>query len=147
MHKDEAMDIAHNADNMSLEDLLAAYGKFNKIVTNTPIAVVSLDPEQDALVTTATEFADGDIVYPPNFTEGLHAAIGLSTEAAEILDAYKKDMFGKRKPLRPDNIREECGDILFYLTVLLRAYNIDLRDIIKDNVVKLANRYIEKLEV
>lgn len=134
MHKDEAMDIAHDAANMSLEELLEAYGKFNKIVTNTPITIFSDQPP-------------GNVRYTVDFTEGLHGAIGLVTEATEILDAYKKDMFGKRRPLRPENIKEECGDILFYLTVVMRAYDISLKDIIKDNVVKLANRYIEKFEV
>lgn len=138
MHKDEAMDIAHNAANMSLEELLEAYGKFNKIVTNTPISIADNGGFSSA--------APGEM-YSKAFTEGLHGAIGLVTEAAEILDAYKKDMFGKRKPLRPENIKEECGDILFYLTVVMRAYDISLKDIIKDNVVKLANRYIEKFEV
>lgn len=139
MHKDEAMDIAHNADNMTLEQLIKAYNKFNEIVTNTPIELRVLEDN----ATTADNYG----FYPNTFVEGLHGAIGLVTEAAEILDAYKKDMFGKRKPLRPDNIREECGDILFYLTVVMRAYGLGLRDIVKDNVVKLANRYIEKFEV
>ena len=133
MHKDEAMDIAHNADNMTLEELLEAYGKFNKIVTNTAISV----HERDFPGTK----------YPQAFVEGLHGAIGLVTEAVEILDAYKKDMFGKRRPLRPENIKEECGDILFYLTVVMRAYGITMKDIMKNNVMKLANRYIEKFEV
>ena len=147
MHKDEAMDIAHNAANMTLEELVEAYGKFNKIVTNTPIAVVSLVGKGASAVTTVADLYVEDSVYPPAFVEGLHGAIGLVTEASEILDAYKKDMFGKRRPVRPDNIKEECGDIFFYLTVVMRAYDINLADIIRDNVVKLANRYIEKFEV
>ena len=81
-----------------------------------------------------------------NWQRGLHAAIGLCTESAELLDAFKKELYGKNKPLRPENIREECGDVLFYLQLMMDAFGFTLRDILKDNVVKLANRYIDKFE-
>ena len=142
MRKDEAMDIAFQADSMSLEQLLAAYGKFQEIVTNTPIAII---------VCGEAPFVANNILpgeeYSLQYTEGLHAAIGLCTEAAEILDAYKKDMFGKRKPISRDNMIEEAGDVFFYLNNHMRAWDITFHDILKDNVKKLANRYIEKLEV
>lgn len=133
MRKDEAMDIAFQADSMTLEELLVEYEKFQEIVTNTPVTI--------------REVSDLNRAYPRDYVEGLHAAIGLSTEAAEILDAYKKDMFGKRKPISRDNMIEEAGDVFFYLNNHMRAWGISLQDILKDNVKKLANRYIEKLEV
>lgn len=146
MRKDEAMDIAFQADSMSLEQLLEAYGKFQEIVTNTPIVIQAGLDHDDHPHTDYDEFVK-EQVYTDPFTEGLHAAIGLSTEAAEILDAYKKDMFGKRKPISRDNMIEEAGDVFFYLNNHMRAWNITFHDILKDNVKKLANRYIDKLGV
>lgn len=139
MHKDEAMDIAHRVSDMTLDELLIAYGKFHAQVENTP------DHFRDVMFKT-----DRDDFSTPsrmNWQRGLHAAIGLSTEAAEILDAHKKELYGKQRPLSPANIREECGDVMFYLHLLMDAYGFTLRDVIADNVSKLANRYIEKFDV
>ena len=132
MHKDRAMDIAQGADDLSLGELLEAYAEFQEVVVNTPDWFC------------AGESRPGKSIA---WQQGLHGAIGLCTEAAEILDAYKKEMYGKQRPIRPDNIKEECGDIIFYLLVVMRAYNISFHDALKDNIVKLANRYIERFEV
>lgn len=133
MHKDEAMDTAHRVSDMTLDELIVAYGKFHKEVENTPAHF------------SGYEIADANKSH--DWQRGLHAAIGLSTEAAEILDAHKKELYGKQRPLSPANIREECGDMMFYLHLLMDAYGFTLRDIIADNVSKLANRYIEKFDV
>lgn len=133
MHKDEVMDLANNLGTMPLDKMLEQYRKFLGIVTNTPIMVVEKDVPAG--------------VYSVAWTEGLHAAIGMATEAAEILDAYKKDMFGKRKPLARHNMVEEAGDMFFYLTNHMLAHDISFEDLIRDNLTKLVNRYIEKFEV
>lgn len=137
MHKDEAMDIAHRVSDMTLDELIVAYGKFHAEVENTPNHFPKV--LDDSLVR-----SEGKAI---NWQRGLHAAIGLSTEAAEILDAHKKELYGKQRPLSPANIREECGDVMFYLHLLMDAYGFTLRDIIADNVSKLANRYIDKFDV
>ncbi len=136
MHKDEAVDIAYNAENMSLAELVLAYGKFHNIVENTPNWMGEGGD---------TELTRYGKTMP--FQMSLHGAIGLSTEAAELLDAHKKELYGKNKLMRSDNIREECGDVFFYLHLIMKAHGFTLRDILKDNVVKLANRYIDKFEV
>ena len=126
MEKDTALDIAYNADNLDFETLLRCYAEFQLIVNNTPNHMQAKSMK---------------------FQNGFHAAQGLVTEAGEILDAYKKELYGKQRPLRLDNIREECGDIFYYLHALMIAYGYSFKDIIKDNVIKLANRYIEKFDV
>lgn len=47
----------------------------------------------------------------------LHAAIGLCTESGELLDAYKKHIF-YGKPLDHVNIKEELGDICWYMAIV-----------------------------
>ena len=146
MKKDEAVDIAYNAKNMSLEQLLEAYGKFHSIVENTPnwFADWSDFADVQASIISPDTSIKGK---PMQWQRALHGAIGLVTESAEIIDAFKKELYGKNKPLRPDNIKEECGDVFFYLFLVMSAMGIDLRTIIQDNVVKLANRYIERFDV
>lgn len=143
MTKDEAVDIAQNAENMTLEQLLASYTVFNAITENTPDWMGQ----------------PGEIIALPNhegkshgFQMTFHAAVGIVTEAGEFLDNFKKELYGKNRPMRPDNAREELGDLFYYMTLAIRGlnamgYKIEFRDIIKDNVVKLANRYIEQFEV
>ena len=73
----------------------------------------------------------------------LHMAVGVSGEAGELLDAVKKHAI-YQKQLDFDNIREEAGDILFYLTGLLNELGLTLNECIEANVEKLSKRYPEK---
>lgn len=76
----------------------------------------------------------------PSDAHLLHMAIGISGEAGEMLDAIKKAAI-YRRPLDVANVREEAGDILFYLTGLLDALGIELQDVITENMEKLSLRY------
>jgi len=76
----------------------------------------------------------------------VHAAIGLSTEANEILDNIKKHIF-YGKPLDRVNLVEESGDLLWYLAILIYYAGLPLFDSILDmNVEKLRKRYGEKFD-
>lgn len=66
--------------------------------------------------------------------------IGISSEAGEMIDALKKHMFQGRD-LDATNLKEECGDVFFYLTELMAALDTDLLEIINTNVKKLEARY------
>lgn len=72
--------------------------------------------------------------------QALHAAVGASTEAGELLDQMKKHwIYGK--PLALDNVVEECGDILFYITAMLSVYGYTLDEAAEANIIKLEKRY------
>jgi NTP pyrophosphatase (non-canonical NTP hydrolase) len=73
----------------------------------------------------------------------LHMAVGVSGEAGELLDAVKKHAV-YQKQLDFDNVREEAGDILFYLTGLLNELGLTINDCMEANVEKLSKRYPEK---
>jgi len=73
----------------------------------------------------------------------LHMAVGVSGEAGELLDAVKKHAI-YQKQLDFDNVREEAGDILFYLTGLLNELGLTLNECIEANVEKLSKRYPDK---
>ena len=74
--------------------------------------------------------------------DGLHASIGLCTEASEVLDLYKKAIF-YNKPLLHADLIEELGDNLHYLQMLCNELGITLTDLIETNMAKLKVRYPE----
>jgi len=69
-----------------------------------------------------------------------HAAMGIAGEAGELLDAVKKHLvYGKQ--LDVANIREELGDLRFYIEAMQNILGIDSQDILQGNVNKLDTRY------
>lgn len=70
----------------------------------------------------------------------LHMAVGISGESGELLDAVKKAVI-YRKPLDIANVREECGDLLFYITGILDSIGSNLDQVISENMDKLSKRY------
>jgi NTP pyrophosphatase (non-canonical NTP hydrolase) len=70
----------------------------------------------------------------------LHAAMGVSTEAAEFLDNMKKHIF-YGKNLDMVNIQEELGDLLWYVGIAIDTIGSDFLKIMQQNIDKLAKRY------
>jgi NTP pyrophosphatase (non-canonical NTP hydrolase) len=75
--------------------------------------------------------------------DDLHMVLGMQTEAAEIADVYKKTIAYK-KPLDFVNIKEEVGDLMWYVANLCNMNGWDLREIMATNIAKLEARYPEK---
>jgi len=73
----------------------------------------------------------------------LHGAIGVATEAGELVDIVKKVTFYKRKLAVPDII-EEVGDILWYLALVCDEAGVTFEEIMERNVAKLQKRYPER---
>lgn len=70
----------------------------------------------------------------------LHAGIGMSGETGEILDTLKKSMmYGKE--IDTVNLKEECGDVLWYMAIMLDTIGISFEEVMQSNVDKLAKRY------
>lgn len=72
----------------------------------------------------------------------LHGAIGISTEANEILDLVKKKLF-YGKEIEDSDLIDEIGDVLRYLTIFLKQLNTSFEDVMEINVRKMAKRYPE----
>ena len=73
----------------------------------------------------------------------LHAAMGISTESGELMDAFKRKIF-YGKDLDVVNLKEEIGDIMWYMAILLRELDLDFNEILQLNIDKLRARYPEK---
>lgn len=88
-----------------------------------------------------------------------HMAIGIAGEAGELLDAIKKAII-YRKPLDLENVKEEVGDIYFYVVGFSSDYpmfeleqivellgemcqlcGFTLNDCVEANKAKLSKRY------
>lgn len=67
-------------------------------------------------------------------------ALGLAGEAGEIADLLKKHE-GHRHVLCRDALREELGDLLWYVAAVATTYGIDLDVVALLNVDKLHARY------
>lgn len=72
----------------------------------------------------------------------VHAVLGVSGEAGELVDAIKKHWIYE-KPLDKENVLEECGDLLFYLDRILDLCGYTIEDAIEHNIEKLRVRYPE----
>lgn len=70
----------------------------------------------------------------------MHAAIGISGEAGELLDAVKK-LWAYSKPLDRANTIEELGDIEFYLQAMRNQLGLRREEILQANAAKLSVRY------
>jgi len=79
----------------------------------------------------------------PSTIDLLHSAMGLSTEAGELLDMLKKHIFYK-KPLDTVNAIEELGDICWYMALALKTLGTTFEDIMERNIKKLTARYPNK---
>jgi len=73
----------------------------------------------------------------------LHMALGMQTEAAEISDVFKKKL-AYNKDIDWVNVKEEIGDLMWYIMNLCTFNNFDLEEILQTNIDKLRVRFPEK---
>jgi NTP pyrophosphatase (non-canonical NTP hydrolase) len=69
-------------------------------------------------------------------------ALGLSGESGEVADRVKK-FVAQGHDLDFEKIRDELGDVLWYVAELARAIGYSLSDVAESNVSKLRARYPE----
>jgi NTP pyrophosphatase (non-canonical NTP hydrolase) len=91
---------------------------------------------QKKALTTAFHPEKYSVIYP---------ALGLGNEAGEVLGKIKKwlrgdDGKGKMSKERRDALKEELGDVLWYLSVLTSELDLSLDDVAKTNINKLKSR-------
>lgn len=68
------------------------------------------------------------------------SALGLAGEAGEFANLVKK-MTAHGHPFDPTGLKDELGDVLWYLAEAATAAGLDLEQIAQDNVSKLLKRY------
>jgi NTP pyrophosphatase (non-canonical NTP hydrolase) len=70
------------------------------------------------------------------------AALGLAGEAGEFANLVKK-MTAHGHDFDPEALKDELGDVLWYLSEAATAAGLDLNLVAQDNVDKLLKRYPE----
>jgi len=92
---------------------------------------------------TCKHISEEGVVILPEMYDLLHATLGISGEAGELLDAVKKS-FIYNKELDFVNAKEELGDILWYVALACRTLGVSFDEIMQMNIDKLTKRYPEK---
>lgn len=73
----------------------------------------------------------------------LHAAMGLCTESGEFMDMMKKHiLYGK--PIDNVNLKEELGDLEWYVALAIDELKTSFGYIFETNIAKLRARYPNK---
>lgn len=82
----------------------------------------------------------------PAQVELLHAQTGMTTELGEFASEVKRMAFYD-KPLTIEmhaHMREELGDILWYVALAATALQVNLSELAEANIAKLRKRFPEK---
>lgn len=78
-----------------------------------------------------------------DFRDLLHWVLGVSGEAGEITEKFKKiirDKGGSVSAEDKTEIVKEMGDVLWYLAVLAKQLDVDFETVAKENIKKLRSR-------
>lgn len=77
--------------------------------------------------------------------DNIHMLFGMITEVGELMDAFKKEMaYGKEVDWV--NVKEEVGDLMWYIAGFCNVNGFDLEEILETNVKKLQARYPDKFD-
>lgn len=70
----------------------------------------------------------------------IHMVLGMLTEAAELADVFKKELaYGKE--IDWVNVKEEIGDLMWYIANFCTMNDIRLSNVLHTNIEKLKTRY------
>jgi len=86
-------------------------------------------------------FVAGRIFLEPNSSRErtILGALGLAGEAGEVVDLIKKGVM-HGKGFDREQIILEMGDVCWYLTLLMREFNVTLDEVLEANIEKLTAR-------
>ncbi|MBR4470157.1 MAG: nucleoside triphosphate pyrophosphohydrolase family protein [Erysipelotrichaceae bacterium] len=75
----------------------------------------------------------------------INAVMGLCSESGEAIDIVKKQLFQGHE-LDEAHLKEELGDIAWYLAEAAQALGVDLDEIFVSNIEKLKKRFPDGFE-
>lgn len=116
-----------------MEDEEMTPNEYQKLVQRT----VMTDVEQEQKIVDAM----GNGI--PGLSHIVIAALKLNSESGELADALVKHLsYGQS--LDRVNIIEECGDLLWYIALILEKLDASMETCMYDNIIKLSKRYPER---
>lgn len=66
--------------------------------------------------------------------------LGLGGEAGEVMEIVKKSIRDD-KPIDIPHLKEELGDVMWYVANICTIFGLDLQEIVDENIDKLSARY------
>lgn len=84
----------------------------------------------------AIEFA----VFPPE-AKLIYPIMGLAEETGELVGKFAKHFRGD-KPYDLEAVKKEMGDVLWMLSAIATALDVDMEEIASGNIEKLADRHL-----
>ena len=79
-------------------------------------------------------------IYPKQLNGGIYfAAIGLAGEVGELLNKIKK-IARDNAPVDKEALKEEMGDVLWYLSQIATELGISMSDVAESNLNKIKDR-------
>lgn len=122
--------------------------KDNKFILDTPtgkLEVAIQEPKPDEAVNFAAYMEFAGKGFDENKTGSdhldiLHCCVGLAGESGELIELAKKHVF-HNKPLDRIDVISETSDVFWYMTNLMRLFNLTLDEVLTANRVKLESRY------
>jgi NTP pyrophosphatase (non-canonical NTP hydrolase) len=79
-------------------------------------------------------------VYPKELSK-IYPTIALAGEVGEVANLVKKEL--RSGSDHSEKIKEELGDVLWYVANLAYDYGFDLSEIARENLAKLSERKVE----
>jgi NTP pyrophosphatase (non-canonical NTP hydrolase) len=98
--------------------------------------MTNFDDYQEKALTTA-KFSEDE------FKDTMHWVLGVSGEAGEIAEKFKKIIRDKNGEISESDraeLKKEIGDVLWYLAVLARQLGLSFEEVASDNLAKLKSR-------
>lgn len=102
---------------------------------------MTFDEYQKQALTTA-------IINPDPLMDKTIWAMGISGEAGEVLEKWKKIVAYKEGNITDEDIAEikkELGDVVWYVSMMAHSLDLSLDDVMQLNVEKLASRKQRKV--
>ena len=124
------------------------FGKLNIIPTNifeslangTMLQIILFALILGVILANMSDRADIVKNLTPEQANLWHMATGIGGEAGEVEDVIKKHVI-YQKPLDVENVKEELGDLLFYMSNLMQSVGLSFEEVLQHNVDKLSVRY------
>ena len=101
-----------------------------------PVPFESIQEYEEAAMRTAKDMGSMNMNL-------IHAAMGLSSDSGEFVDAIKKHVI-YNKELDYTNAIEELGDVLWFVSLAAKSLGTTMGFIMTHNIEKLAKRYPDK---
>jgi NTP pyrophosphatase (non-canonical NTP hydrolase) len=90
-----------------------------------------------------TRWSTSSISLKPELADLIHAMLGCVTESAEIAE-HVRDVLTGARPMDAVNLKEEFGDVLWYVALGLRFLQTDFGETFDTNIAKLRARFPDK---